>query len=118
VPSESSVARPADCALICLLLSYFFYYGATIFQSVGISDSFITQIILGAVNFVSTFGGLYIMEKFGRRWPLILGGLWMSLWLFVFACIGVTRDVANDKAAGSRACCSPSLEHVLTSARP
>ena len=37
-------------------------YGATVFQSVGISDSFVTQIVLGAVNFVCTFGGLYIVE--------------------------------------------------------
>jgi SP family sugar:H+ symporter-like MFS transporter len=43
--------------------NYFFYYGATIFTSVGIQDSFITQIILGAVNFVCTFGGLYVMQK-------------------------------------------------------
>lgn len=42
--------------------NYFFYYGATIFGSVGIDDSFITQIILGAVNFVCTFLGLYIMQ--------------------------------------------------------
>jgi len=42
---------------------YLFYYGVTIFQSVGIQDSFITQIILGAVNFSCTFGGLYVMEK-------------------------------------------------------
>ena len=33
------------------------------FQSVGISDSFVTQIILGAVNFGCTFGGMYVMEK-------------------------------------------------------
>ena len=43
--------------------NYFFYYGATIFQSVGIQDSFITQIILGAVNFICTFGGIYLMEN-------------------------------------------------------
>lgn len=43
--------------------NYFFYYGATVFKSVGISDSFITQIILGAVNFFCTFGGLYVMER-------------------------------------------------------
>ena len=43
--------------------NYFFYYGATVFQSVGIQDSFVTQIILGAVNFVCTFGGLYVMER-------------------------------------------------------
>ena len=41
-------------------------YGATIFQSVGIDDSFVTQIILGAVNFGCTFGGLYIMEHVSR----------------------------------------------------
>lgn len=45
--------------------NYFFYYGATVFQSVGIQDSFVTQIILGAVNFICTFFGLYVMEKVG-----------------------------------------------------
>lgn len=42
---------------------YSFYYGATIFQSVGIQDSYVTQIILGAVNFGCTFLGLYVMER-------------------------------------------------------
>ncbi|KAF8658186.1 hypothetical protein AX16_002108 [Volvariella volvacea WC 439] len=71
--------------------NYFFYYGATIFRSVGINDSFITQIILGAVNFGCTFGGLYVMERFGRRMPLIVGGLWQAAWLFVFASAGTAR---------------------------
>lgn len=69
--------------------NYFFYFGTAIFQSVGLSDSFVTQIILGAVNFACTFLGLYIMERFGRRWPLILGAAWQSFWLFVFAISGV-----------------------------
>lgn len=43
--------------------NYFFYYGATIFQAVGVADSFVTQIILGTVNFVCTFGGLYVMQR-------------------------------------------------------
>ncbi|KAH7337476.1 putative quinate utilization pathway quinate transporter [Rhizoctonia solani] len=72
--------------------NYFFYYGATIFNSVGIEDSFVTQIILGAVNFGCTFLGLYIMERFGRRVPLIIGGIWQALWLFVFAAAGTARD--------------------------
>ncbi|RDB21794.1 High-affinity glucose transporter ght2 [Hypsizygus marmoreus] len=71
--------------------NYFFYYGATIFTSVGIEDSFITQIILGAVNFVCTFGGLYVMQRFGRRVPLIVGGVWQSMWLFVFAAAGTAK---------------------------
>ncbi|TIB04327.1 hypothetical protein E3P94_00206 [Wallemia ichthyophaga] len=59
--------------------NYFFYYGATIFQSVGIDDSYITQIILGVVNFVCVFASLYILEHFGRRKPLYIGGLWQRV---------------------------------------
>lgn len=81
--------------------NYFFYYGATIFMSVGISSSYVTQIILGAVNFGCTFGGMYIMEKFGRRWPLIIGGVWQSCWLFVFAAAGTAKDPTTDKGIGS-----------------
>jgi len=80
--------------------NYFFYYGATIFQSVGIDDSYITQIILGSVNFGCTFGGLYVMDKFGRRGPLIIGGLWQSAWLFVFAAAGTAGDPETDKRIG------------------
>ncbi|GAA6059272.1 hypothetical protein JCM10212_006665 [Sporobolomyces blumeae] len=72
--------------------NYFFYYGATIFQGVGISDEFVAQIILGAVNFVSTFGGIYIMERFGRRKPLIIGGCWQAAWLIIYASAGTARD--------------------------
>ncbi|KAI0641677.1 general substrate transporter [Trametes meyenii] len=80
--------------------NYFFYYGATIFTSVGIDDSFVTQIILGAVNFGCTFGGMYVMEKFGRRYPLIIGGVWQSMWLFVFAAAGTAKDPKTDEGIG------------------
>ncbi|KJA18936.1 hypothetical protein HYPSUDRAFT_44786 [Hypholoma sublateritium FD-334 SS-4] len=81
--------------------NYFFYYGATVFQSVGINDSFVTQVILGAVNFICTFGGLYVMERFGRRMPLIFGGIWQSIWLFVFAAAGTAKDPTTDKGIGT-----------------
>lgn len=68
--------------------NYFFYYGTTIFMGAGISDSFITQCILGAVNFVTTFGGLYIVENFGRRKSLIFGGIWMFIMFMIFASLG------------------------------
>ncbi|KAF9484553.1 general substrate transporter [Pholiota conissans] len=80
--------------------NYFFYYGATIFLSVGIEDSFVTQIILGAVNFFCTFGGLYVMERYGRRLPLIYGGIWQSAWLFVFAAAGTAKDPTTNSGIG------------------
>ena len=69
-------------------VNYFFYYGATIFNSAGIEDPILVQLILGAVNVVMTFPGLYIVEKFGRRWPLFIGALWQTGWLAVFASVG------------------------------
>ncbi|KAH7912110.1 general substrate transporter [Hygrophoropsis aurantiaca] len=80
--------------------NYFFYYGATVFQTVGIADPFVIQIILGAVNFFCTFGGMYVMEKFGRRRPLIWGGIWQSAWLFVFASAGTAVDPTGNPAIG------------------
>ncbi|KAL4786520.1 general substrate transporter [Aspergillus varians] len=68
--------------------NYFFYFGTTIFQGAGISNSFITQVILGAVNFGTTFGGLYVVENFGRRKSLIIGALCMFVLFMIFASIG------------------------------
>lgn len=48
----------------------------------------------------STFLGLYIMERFGRRWPLIIGGLWQSAWLFVFAAVGTAKNPETNQTAG------------------
>lgn len=63
-------------------------YGTTIFSSIGIDNSFITQIILGSVNVVCTFPGLYMVEKFGRRKCLTIGALWMCMCFLVFASLG------------------------------
>ncbi|KAJ6151694.1 hypothetical protein N7470_006822 [Penicillium chermesinum] len=62
--------------------------GTTIFEGAGISNSFVTQVILGAVNFGTTFGGLYVVENFGRRKSLIFGAIWMFIMFMVFASIG------------------------------
>lgn len=72
-------------------VNYFFYYGATIFQSAGVSDPILTQLILGVVNFLMTVYGLYVVERFGRRQPLFLGALWQAAWLLIFATVGTAH---------------------------
>ncbi|EPE03992.1 hexose transporter [Ophiostoma piceae UAMH 11346] len=67
--------------------NYFFYYGTTVFQAVNI-DSYITQIILNTINFVSTFAGLYLVEHYGRRKSLIAGSMWMFMCFLIFASVG------------------------------
>jgi len=68
--------------------NYFFYYGTTVFNGAGIRNSYVTQMILGAVNFGTTFGGLYVIEHFGRRKSLIAGAIWMFVCFMVFASVG------------------------------
>ncbi|KAJ5818267.1 hypothetical protein N7474_003858 [Penicillium riverlandense] len=76
--------------------NYFFYYGTVIFKGAGINNSYVTQMILGGVNFGTTFGGLYIIEHFGRRKSLICGGIWMFICFMVFASVGhFSLDVQN-----------------------
>ncbi|KIX94461.1 uncharacterized protein Z520_09847 [Fonsecaea multimorphosa CBS 102226] len=76
--------------------NYFFYYGTTVFASVGLSNSYVTQIILGAVNVGTTFPGLYFVEKFGRRKCLMIGAAWMFMCFMIFASLGQFALQDND----------------------
>ncbi|KAL2265830.1 hypothetical protein VTJ83DRAFT_6930 [Remersonia thermophila] len=82
-------------------VNYFFYYGATVFQSAGVDDPIRTQLILGAVNVAMTFFGLYVVERYGRRTPLIVGAAWQAAWLAVFAAVGTALLGSDeDQAVG------------------
>jgi SP family sugar:H+ symporter-like MFS transporter len=76
------------------------YYGAQIFGGVGIGDPLVVQLIIGAVNVVCTFPGLYFAEKFGRRMPLFYGALWQTGWLLIFAIMGTVLDPLENRGAG------------------
>ncbi|CAI4874879.1 AHL_G0012020.mRNA.1.CDS.1 [Saccharomyces cerevisiae] len=87
--------------------NYFFYYGTTIFRAVGLSDSFETSIVLGIVNFASTFVGIYVVDRYGRRTCLLWGAASMTACMVVYASVGVTRlwpngqDQPSSKGAGN-----------------
>ncbi|CAI4046300.1 hypothetical protein N7582_003778 [Saccharomyces uvarum] len=78
--------------------NYFFYYGTIIFKSVGLSDSFQTAIVIGIVNFASTFFSLWTVEKLGRRKCLLLGAASMMACMVIYASVGVTRLYPNGKS--------------------
>ena len=85
--------------------NFFFYYGTTIFRATGLSDSYVTQIILGSVNVFCTFGGLYVVKKCGRRNALMAGALWMMVCFLVYSFVGHFKldpvNPANTPAAGN-----------------
>jgi SP family sugar:H+ symporter-like MFS transporter len=47
-----------------------------------------------------TFPGLYLIERLGRRLPLIIGGLWQATWLLIFAIIGIVRPPTEYPSSG------------------
>lgn len=81
--------------------NFFFYFGTTVFAQIGLSNSFVTTIILGAVNVGATIGGLYLIEKVGRRKALIGGALWMSACFIVYTFVGTYANPVENKAAGT-----------------
>ncbi|MDC6271087.1 sugar porter family MFS transporter [Acetobacter pasteurianus] len=68
--------------------NYFFYYSTTIFKAVGLNDSFETSIVIGVINFASTFLGIYAIEKLGRRHCLLIGSVAMSVCFLIYSLIG------------------------------
>ena len=80
--------------------NYFFYYSTTIFKSVGLNDSFQTSIIIGVINFASTFVGIYAIEKLGRRHCLLIGSVAMSICFLIYSLIG-TQHLYIDKPGGA-----------------
>ncbi|KAI1868436.1 uncharacterized protein JN550_006352 [Neoarthrinium moseri] len=85
--------------------NFFFYYGTTVFAATGLDNSYVTQIILGTVNVVCTFAGLYVVQKVGRRKALIAGAGWMMICFFIYAFVGQYsldhEDPSRTPAAGS-----------------
>ncbi|KAK7926622.1 monosaccharide transporter [Apiospora marii] len=69
-------------------VNFFFYYGTSVFAGTGISNSYITQVILSLVNVLCTVPGLYFAQQLRRKRCLFLGALWMALFLVVYASTG------------------------------
>ena len=89
------------CALQALQqltgVNFIFYYGTQFFKNSGIHNPFVISLITNIVNVVSTFPGLYMVEKWGRRRLLLFGAIGMCICQFIVAIVGVSTSstVAN-----------------------
>ncbi|KAH0544218.1 hypothetical protein FGG08_001663 [Glutinoglossum americanum] len=89
------------CALQALQqltgVNFIFYYGTQFFQNSGIHNPFVISMITNVVNVCSTFPGLYMVEKWGRRRLLLFGAIGMCICQYIVSIVGVTTSstVAN-----------------------
>ncbi|KAL9093848.1 MAG: hypothetical protein Q9165_003771 [Trypethelium subeluteriae] len=82
-------------------VNFIFYYGTQFFKRSGISNAFITSVITACVNVGSTFPGLYMVEKWGRRPLLLFGAIGMAVCQFIVAGVGTgygTEDLPAQRA--------------------
>jgi MFS family permease len=79
------------------VLTWIVYYGTSFFQNSGISNSFVITLITSIINVVSTFPGLYMVEKWGRRPLLLFGAVGMCVSQLIVAIVGTAASstVAN-----------------------
>jgi sugar porter (SP) family MFS transporter len=76
-------------------VNFIFYYGTSFFQNSGIKNSFIISMITSAINVASTFPGLYLVEKWGRRNLLLFGAIGMCVSQFIVAITGTVAGIDN-----------------------
>ena len=81
--------------------NFFFYYSTTIFKSTGLSNSYVTSIILGTVNVVATIFGIWLVANCGRRRALIVGALWMFVCFMIYSFVGTYALPKSPEAAGA-----------------
>ncbi|KAI8940718.1 hypothetical protein NX059_001984 [Plenodomus lindquistii] len=88
-------------------VNFIFYYGTQYFQNAGFQNPFIISVITNSVNVASTFPGLYMVERLGRRNLLLLGAIGMCVCQYIVAITGTvsgTTDLAAQKAAIAFVC--------------
>ena len=82
-------------------VNFIFYYGPQYFQNSGIKNPYTTSLITSCINVASTFPGLWLVEKWGRRRLLLFGAIGMSVCQFIVGGVGTgagTTDIAAQDA--------------------
>lgn len=75
--------------------------GTTYFASRNASalpSPFLLSVITNVVNVVSTFPGLFAIDKFGRRPVLLVGALGMGISQYIVAATGAATPLSNNSA--------------------
>ncbi|KAI7082643.1 putative transporter [Hortaea werneckii] len=86
-------------------VNFIFYYGTSYFSqnpNSGLPNAFILQVITNVVNVVTTFPGLYAIDKFGRRFVLLAGALGMGICQYIVAACGVATTQDNSASQGAQ----------------
>lgn len=83
------------------------YYAVFLFQQAGLaqtSSSLLANGIQGVVLNLFTLPNMYYSDKWGRRWPMVIGGIFMGISMMIIGVIMKTAgmcSVAGEELAKS-----------------
>jgi sugar porter (SP) family MFS transporter len=79
------------------------YYSTEIFKSAGLDrqTSFYLTVLVGITNLIFTIVGMSLIDKFGRKTLLYIGGIGMPLFLGLFAWADITQQHSIPLILGS-----------------
>ncbi|KAJ6467586.1 general substrate transporter [Mycena vulgaris] len=98
------VGTGLQCAQQFTGINFIFYFGTSFFQTLGtIDDPFLISLITTLVNVLSTPISFYIIERYGRRRILLVGGTCMVICQFIVAIIGTAAPRAQVPGGNPRA---------------
>ncbi|KAK7042492.1 general substrate transporter [Favolaschia claudopus] len=90
------VGTGLQCAQQFTGINFIFYFGTSFFQTLGTIDNpFLIALITTLVNVLSTPISFYIIEKYGRRRILLIGGTSMVICQFIVAIVGTAAPHAQ-----------------------
>ncbi|OQD78959.1 hypothetical protein PENANT_c070G08299 [Penicillium antarcticum] len=81
-------SRLGNASYLDIVRGALVYYGTTFFENSGISDGFTVTLITNIINVCSTFPGLWMVEKWGRRNLLMFGAIGMAVCQLIVASVG------------------------------
>ena len=76
-------------------INFIIYYGTVFFKNSGISNPFLTNVVVSIINVFMTLPGMWGVERFGRRKLLLVGAAGMCLCEYLVAIVGVTISTSN-----------------------
>lgn len=95
-------------------INFIFYYGVVFFKSLKtISNPFLISLITTLVNVLSTPLSFWMVERFGRRNLLIVGGTGMVIAQYITGIIGVTAGQIKQDAAGNDIINKPAVSAMI-----
>lgn len=76
-------------------INYFFYFGTSIFRTVGVSNVYLVGIFFGCVNLVFSVVALGAVAAFKRTRLLMAGSILLACFMLIFTTVGITSSTTD-----------------------